>query len=161
MVVAFTVPGAVCGKNQAYVRLRKDVFTRSGRRMGLILSSKGREYKRLINLLGRCARDESAWPRDPLIPKKVCLTVQAYGTRHDAGAATQIIKDALQGVFYADDKIVSQGAEEPSIRNGSAPHVDVTVELLETHSEQDVALLTKASVKKRSKKSTDRRIALL
>ncbi len=158
MVVAFTVPGAVCGKNQTYIRLRKEILTRSGRRMGLILSSKGREYKRLVNLLGRYARDESAWPRNPLIPKKVCLTVQAYGTRHDAGAATQLIKDALQGVFYADDKIVSQGAEEPSIRNGSAPHVDVTVELLETHAEHE--LLTKPSTKKKPR-NTDRRIALL
>jgi hypothetical protein len=137
-MVRFTVPGKAVGKNAAYLRLREDVVTNGGRHMGLILTTAGRNYKALVHTYGLLARNQSDWPRNSWIPKSVRITVAMYGTRHDAGAATQLIKDALEGVYYQNDRIVSHGPEEPSVRDGSSPRVDVLMELLECRSPEEV-----------------------
>lgn len=151
MIVRFTVPGAPCGKNAAYARLRKDQVTRTGRKMGLILSQEGRNYKARVRRCGWEARIASEWPSDPWIPKRVRITVAMYGTRHDAGAATQIIKDGLEGVYFENDRVVSQGPEDPSIRDGSEPRVEVTMELLEVRTQAEAVALRDAQRKRRER----------
>lgn len=143
----FAVEGVV-GKNAAYTRLRKDIVTRTGRKMGLILSHEGRNYKARVRQCGLIARNASDWPRDPWIPKSVRITVSMFGTRHDTGAATQLIKDGLEGVYFENDRIVSHGAEGPSIRDGSSPRVEVMLELLEARTAEEVVKLKTAQRKR-------------
>ena len=135
--VTFTIPGPAVGKNAAYMRLRKDVVTSSGRRMGLILSPQGRSYKNLVYQIGLIARNASDWPNDVWTPKNVRITVAMYGTRHDTGAATQLIKDGIEGIFYQNDRVVRHGPEGPSIRDGSPARVEVTLELLESYTPEE------------------------
>lgn len=127
-IARFTIPGKAIGKNAAYLRLRSDLEGARGRRRGLILTQAGRDFKERIGQIGLCMRPVS-WPRNLFVPKRVRVTVAMFGSRHDAGACTQLVKDALEGVYYANDRIVEHGPEAPADPR-SEPRVEITVELL-------------------------------
>ncbi len=158
MIVSFSVPGSPVGKNACYLPLKKTALGQTGRRYNLILSQAGRDYKLKVRLYALRALRASDWPQDCYLPKRVRLTTQQYGTRHDAGASFNLIKDALEGVYFYNDRCVSNGPEDPSIRDGSAPRVEITVELLEARTQAEANAL-KADIEKRKINAKKRKLA--
>lgn len=135
MTVSFTVPGRIVGKNAVYTRDHH-------------LTKAAREYRRLISLCAIQTIKASDWPRDPLLPKHVRLTVRLFNTRHDSAAATHFIRDSLQGLAYDNDKVVVHGAEEIPIKDDGGTRAEVTLELLAVREAFEVMKLAQAAHKR-------------
>lgn len=136
--VHFTILGKAVGKNAAYTRLRRDLVGAGGRRRGLILSQAGRAFKERVGGVGLANRP-SEWPKDLRVPKRVRVTVAMHGSRHDASACTQLVKDALEKIYYANDRIVEHGPEGPADPKSLPARVEITVELLDVRSPAELA----------------------
>lgn len=129
MTVTIVIPGKAVGKNQAYFSPRNRPSGRGDR----ILTPIGREFKERVHRIGLYARSQTDWPRDLYAPKMVRVTVRMYGSRHDEGACMVLCKDALEGVFYENDRVVCTGPGEPADPKAKPPRVVIVVELLETY----------------------------
>ena len=145
-IARFVVPGKAVGKNAAYLRLRNDLKT-ARRARGLLLSQAGRDFKDRVKRIGHANRPPW-WPKDPLQPKRVRVTVRMFGSRHDAGACTQLVKDALEGVYYDNDRIVEHGAESPADPKGTPARVEIDVELCEVFSDDETRARREAADKR-------------
>lgn len=78
------------------------------------------------------ARDASDWPRDLLAPRRVRVTAQACGSRHDAACCDEVcLLDGLQQILYANDRVAINGETRPSDPRDKPARVEITVELLE------------------------------
>jgi hypothetical protein len=126
LIVRFSCENPV-GKNQ---RLQP-----VGNRM--IRTSAARYFMSAVGTYGLWARDHSEWPRNIFVPKRVRLSVEVYNTRHDAAAVSPLVADALEGIFYLNDKIVEYGPQQPPTKDAGARRAEISVELLERYSEQE------------------------
>lgn len=126
MIVRFSVPSAV-GKN---ARLMP-----AGRR--IILTPQARAFMESVALHGLAARSASSWPKNPYAAKRVRLSVDVFNTKHDAAAVSPLVADALEGVFYANDRAVIYGPQELPIKDGGTRRIEVSIELLEAYSEKE------------------------
>jgi hypothetical protein len=136
VTVRIAIPGKAIGKNQTHMPAPR---TSTGPR--ILLTPIARAYMDVVRRIGRTALAASDWPKDPLVPKRVRMTVRMFGSRHDALATTHLIRDALQRVFYADDKIVCHGPEEAGDPKAYPARVEVDLELLETRTPAEVERL--------------------
>ena len=127
-LASFTVPGKPVGKNQ------RNAVNRAG---AVYRTREADGWMEEVRLTGLRARRAAGWPADTLIPKRVRVTVRVYGSRHDAGAVLVLVKDALEGVFYDNDRIVCDGRGEPADPKGE-PRTEIDVELLEVHTLAEV-----------------------
>lgn len=129
--VTFTVGGPIVGLNAAYkpgIRGKGD-----GAHATIVLTAAGQEYKDRIKAHAALALAQSrTWPKDPWRPLHVRVSLFMFNSKHDAGAATKVVCDSLEGIFYANDRIVSLG-EQPRPENGDdrGTRLVVHVELLE------------------------------
>lgn len=133
MICRLVVTGKAVGKNQAYLSPRR----RGAHRGDRILTSVGREWKERVHRIGLAERSTTDWPRDPYLPKRVRVTVRMFGSRHDEGACMQLAKDALEGVFYDNDRVVETGPGAPADPSGKPARVEIDVELLELRSVEE------------------------
>ncbi len=100
----------------------------------MILTPEARAFMESVALHGLAARNRSPWPRNVFAPKRVRLSVDVYNTKHDAAAVSPLVADALEGVLYANDRVVSYGAQEPPMKDEGVRRVEIAVELLESYS---------------------------
>jgi hypothetical protein len=114
VIVRFSVLDPV-GKNKRTMLAR-------GR---IILTPEARAFMDRVALLGRSARNRTDWPRNPHAAKSVRLSVVVFNTRHDAAASSPLIADALEGVFYANDRIVSYAAQDRPVKDIGKRRVEI------------------------------------
>jgi len=133
MTVHFAIPGKVVSVNGSYVPAKKS--KNRGKRGGtnLILTKDAENFKELVHRIGAYARSQSQWPRDLYAVADVRLTIRMYNSKHDPAAGDKFIRDALEGVFYVNDRIVRMGPGDPPIKDAGPARIGVDVELLETH----------------------------
>lgn len=91
--------------NAGYVRAKFSL--RRGKRggKGLVLSPAGRAYKSAVRAYATLAARKAGWP-DPCSVTACSVEVTTYNTRHDADAACKLMIDALQGIVFANDRVV-------------------------------------------------------
>lgn len=135
MTVSFVIPGKPVGKNRLYTRDRH-------------LTKAARAYRKLTSICAIAALGKSDWPRDLLAPKHVRLTVRLFNTRHDSAAATHFIRDSLEKIAYANDRVVSHGAEEIPIKDDGGTRAEVTLELLAVREAFEIMALAQAAHKR-------------
>jgi hypothetical protein len=131
VTVSFVIAGKVVSINAGYVRAKFASKRGAGGGKGLVLSGAAREFKNRVRHAGRIARDRSAWPHDLFEVEAVRLTIRMWNSRHDPGAGDKFIRDALEGVFYRDDRIVSMGPGDRPTSDKLGARVEIDVELLE------------------------------
>ena len=98
---------------------------------------KGREFSERIRVSAMQAKRRILWPDlDTILLAEVSYIL--YGCpRMDADAPAKIVRDALQGIFYHDDKIVEDGPHRFGEGSGPllklikhAPELSVSVKIL-------------------------------
>ena len=133
--IIFTVGGPLVGLNAAY---------RPGLRTGKVgaehatirMTDAGKEYKARVRQHAEMRLSQVAgWPRDPFRALHVRLSMFAFNTKHDAGAASKVVSDALEGVLYDDDRVVSFGEMPRAGVDDRGPRLVVCAELLEGDTE--------------------------
>lgn len=115
---------ATVSKNEMHVHMP------STPRGAKILTAAARTYMRDVARIAAVAAANAGWPANLCAPRRVLLTPQIYGSRHDSGAANDIIRDALEGVLYRNDNVVEIGRQMRP-QPAPFPYVMVTAELLE------------------------------
>jgi hypothetical protein len=109
--------------------------------LGHKLSFAERDQRDRLRTIAKIARDRGGWPADVFVPRRVRLTIQAYGGNWDANAFDTMVKDAMQtgllfpGILYHDDKIVSTGEQHPAYDDGHGRRLVVVAELMDIWSQ--------------------------
>jgi hypothetical protein len=121
----FSVPRAPVSTNQMY--LRRNL---SGGGKGLMLSEKAKTFKASVRDHGTAAYISARhfWP----LPEKVKqaeLSIVVWNTRHDCSAAEKLVADALEGIFYKNDRAVHPRHNDIG-NDGGEPRVEITLEIL-------------------------------
>jgi hypothetical protein len=137
MIVRVKVPGKVVGKNARN-------GPRGGPKLGILLRTEAREFMERVALYGLAARNASEWPREMLAPRLVRLTVDVWNTKHDAAASSPLIADALEGVYYHNDRVVCYDPQELPLKDGGEARVEITLELLAVRTAQEIAAMKAA-----------------
>jgi hypothetical protein len=123
--VTLVIPGLVVALNRTYrpgVRNNAPTIRRT---------YEGQEYHdRIVSVAKLAALNSPTWPKDPWQPTHVKLSTYAFNTRTDAGAANKIVADALEGIFYVNDEIVSWGESPRPQFDDNGPRLIVYLELL-------------------------------
>lgn len=102
----------------------------AGRR--LYASAAGKSFKARIAAGALYARSLlGTWTQDLDSVRRARVSYQLYNSRLDTDAPRKIIRDALEGVLYANDKIAEDGPAPLSIKDDLGKRVVITVELLE------------------------------
>ena len=122
MRVSFTVAGKVVGTNAAYKRSGS-----TAGRVGFYMTKEAKEFKARIWLAGFIAANESKWPVDYDGP--ISLTLKTFNCRQDVDSASKLEMDAMQGVFYINDKQVMKLTAEKA-KDDKGPRVEIEVEMI-------------------------------
>jgi Holliday junction resolvase RusA-like endonuclease len=123
-IVTFSVYGKPLSTNQAYR------VVKLGPRSGLAKTAEARAYQGRV----RTAAVVAMLGREPMTGD-LQFEVVAYWPRRnaDSDAATKLTKDALQGVVYANDRIVRRDISERA-HDPECPRVEITVRQYPTNS---------------------------
>lgn len=121
--LSFVVHGKPVGVNQAYGRGKLHV---SGK--GLYMRSEGRDYKERVRAAAILAVAEQGWlsPKDA---QNVGVSITSWNTKHDVGAPEKLTCDALEGIIYLNDRVVTE-LHLYKKHDGGERRVDVTVKVL-------------------------------
>lgn len=122
------VPRKPVSVNQAYCRAKFSASRGAGGGKGLVLTKAGREFKDAVRSHALAAKLRQGWP-PPERVREVALTITTFNTRHDADSAVKLTADALQGVIYPNDRVVSRITAQKGSDAGKA-RVEICVELL-------------------------------
>lgn len=129
MTVRFTVPRKPVSVNAAYRRARFSARRGAGGGKGFVLTPEARDFKAAVFGHALLARRKADWP-SPVLVRSVSLAIVTWNSRHDADAPIKLLQDALEGVFYASDRVVRRVSADRA-RDGGPPRIDVEVTLLE------------------------------
>jgi hypothetical protein len=99
-----------------------------------------KERDRIRNL-AFVARTRGGWPASFYLPRRVRITMQAFGGLWDANAFDAMAKDALERVLYLNDKIVSTGEQHPAYDDGNGRRLVITAELMDVWSLESAAAI--------------------
>ncbi len=78
-----------------------------------------------------------AWPRDPWVPSCVRLSYQLVDVRLDADSVRTTLKDSVEGVLYANDRVCEDGPAPLPVHDGNGARVAVVVELIGVRTPQE------------------------
>jgi Holliday junction resolvase RusA-like endonuclease len=123
----FTVADPV-PTNRAYGR-RGGSFGRGG--VGMFLTKDGTAYKERVARAALAARQTCLeWPADPWRVAHARVGYQLVNYKGDTDGVRKALRDALEGVLYANDRVVEDGAAPLAIKDTGARRIEVVVELL-------------------------------
>jgi hypothetical protein len=123
----FTVPGKPCSKNAAY-------GPRAGNGRGIRLTPEARDFQQRVKAAASLAMGHEQSGR--LFDGATAIEVASYFTRRaDSGAATALIKDALEGTAYENDRIVVCEVSWQCPPDRDRPRTEVTLWELPTTGE--------------------------
>jgi len=125
VTLRFTVNDPV-GINGAY-GMRKAV---KGGRGQQYLRKPAAQFKDAVGMHALVQRTQSDWPNNPWRAVHVRVSYQLYDSRLDADACRKLVRDALEGILYANDRVVDDGPAARSIKDGGGRRVEIVVELL-------------------------------
>lgn len=114
--------------NQAYGRAKFSSARGKGGGKGLFLTAAGRSFKYAIRSHAIAAKIRQEWPRPELV-LEVALRIRTMNTRHDSDAPIKLVQDSLEGILYANDRVVSSVTASKGKDDGK-PRVEIFVELL-------------------------------
>lgn len=128
MTLEFTVREPI-SINRAYMR-------RGGnwRGKGLCLTQVGRDFKERVKIAGLLARQQSMWPTNLWEVGLVEVAFDLFDVRMDTDGPRKMIKDALEGVLYVNDRIAQDGLAPLPVADGNGRRVVVRVTLLHQRS---------------------------
>ena len=94
---------------------------------------------------------------------RVRVSYQLYDSNLDADGPRKLIRDALEGILYVNDRVVDDGPAARSIKDGKGRRVEIVVDLLEMVSNEEADRLhfeyTVASVKRLQARDRKRKLA--
>ena len=117
MRLEFTVPGKPVSKNGTYER-------RGGKGRGLRLTDAAQDFWARVQFaaIGAVGHERC------LLERNVAVVVTAHFTRPaDSGASIALVKDALQGIVYVNDKVVVFEASWQGLPDRENPRTEVQV----------------------------------
>lgn len=100
------------------------------------ISREGKAFKARIVAAATIARALGDWPADPLRIVKARLSYQLYDYKGDSDGPRKCLRDSLERLLYANDRIVEDGPAPLPVRDGGGRRVVVTVEALELRTAQ-------------------------
>lgn len=104
----------------------------SGRR--LYMTQDGRAFKnRILNAAIVAKVEQGDWPQDLWRITRVEVSYVLLGYRGDTDGPRKVLRDALEGLLYVNDRIVQDGPT-PLPEQAPAPSMIVTVRVLEMRS---------------------------
>lgn len=124
-VLRFTVPRPPVGKNRRYVNATRHP----------VLSSEARDYLSTTRAYALLEARKVGWPK-PNTVGSVFLEITTLNTKHDADAAIALTQDALEGIVYANDRVV-QGVSAKKCKDDGAARVEIAVTLVSMVEKQD------------------------
>lgn len=146
--MSFVLPGSIVGKNVAYRAPRLPDGSFAPYR---VLTGKARAFKKRVADLALGARLVAReWPSDCWQVAHVRITWQAFNDRHDVDAKV-LVQDAMSGVLYYDDRVVTWGETTLPKFDDDGPRTIVTLELM--------AVISPTAAEEKQKASLDRKIA--
>ena len=158
VTLRFVVSNPV-GINGAY-GMRKSV---KGGRGQQYLRKPAAQFKDAVGMHALVQRTQSDWPNNPWRAVHVRVSYQLYDSRLDADACRKLVRDALEGILYANDRVVEDGPAARSIKDGKGRRVEIVVDLLEMVSNEEADRLhfeyTVASVKRLQARDRKRKLA--
>jgi len=145
---SFVLPGSIVGKNVAY---RAPLLPDGSFAPYRVLTGKARAFKKRVADLAFGARlIAREWPSNCWQVAHVRITWQAFNDRHDVDARV-LVQDAMSGVFYYDDRVVTWGETSLPTFDDGGPRTIITLELL--------AVNSLAAAEEKQQASLDRKIA--
>lgn len=109
---------------------------------GLFVTKDGKAYQKRARDAALAARLETrAWPTDPWRVAHARLGYQLFDYKGDTDGVRKATKDSLEGVLYANDRVVEDGPAPLPIWDGGGRRVEVVVELLAIRSASEAARL--------------------
>ncbi len=132
--VSFVLRGRIVGKNAAY----RPAVNRDGSYAPYrVLTAAARAFKRRVAKQAEIEMLAArTWPHDPWRAAHVRISWQAYNDRHDVDAKV-LVQDAMSGIFYQDDRVVTWAETTLPIEDDGGPRLAITLELLEVISEEE------------------------
>ena len=124
MKVTFTVPGKPVGLNSAYKR----AGTTKGRK-GFYMTKAAVAFKEHIRARAMLA-DRPAMAAIKAHGGPYFVEIETYNCRHDADSPTKFILDALEGLYYENDRKV-YGVIAHKNKDDLGPRVKITVGVIE------------------------------
>ena len=117
MALSFSVPGKPVGTNAAY-RAGKGRY---------YLTKDAKAFKERLRAYAVLAKNSSDWKPSK---KPIGVHIVVWNSRHDADSPVKFCLDALQGIFFENDRIVESVKAEKRKDNGE-PRVDFRVFVIE------------------------------
>ncbi len=124
MTIAFTVRDPM-SVNAQYIRPRN-----GGR---VFKTREAKDFAARIKSAALIARQTSGWPSLETLAR-VEISYQLYDYRGDTDGPRKILRDACEGILYANDRIVQDGPAPLPIKDGLGKRVVVTVRIAERKS---------------------------
>lgn len=95
----------------------------------LFVTEAGNQFRARIEAAALIARQSSSWP--PLGDLEcVELNYQLYDYRGDTDGPRKILRDACEGILYANDRMVQDGPAPLPIKDGNGKRAVVTVRII-------------------------------
>jgi Endodeoxyribonuclease RusA len=109
---------------------------------GMFVTAEGKAYQQRARDAAFTARLATpAWPTDPWRVAHARVGYQLYDYRGDTDGVRKACRDALEGVLYANDRVVEDGPAPLPIWDGGGRRVEVLVELLALRTANEAARL--------------------
>ena len=118
--VTFRVHGAIAGTNGAY-------HPRKGGK-GFYRDAKATAFMENVRREAFVASVTQGWLKLREIgPLEIEVEIVAYGSKSDADKPLKFVLDAMQGIFYDDDKLVGRVIAEKRFGDTKRPFIEVVV----------------------------------
>ena len=121
MIVRFDVHHRPVSVNEMYLNRR------GGRGKGRILTNDAREYKAAVSSIAFVVARSVGWPK-PEFVSRCGVSIVVWNTRHDTGACDKATVDALEGIFFKNDRVV-RPLNSDRDSDGGLPRVEIRVSI--------------------------------